>query len=485
MKKLNLKMNIIEIFKNKRVRYGGYAALVTLAAAIVLVVLNLIIQQIPSDIDMTDNKLFTLSDQTKDLIDKLEAPVTIYGLYPPGQESENVVEVVRKYERASRKITYEQIDPDKNPAFLQKYDTEDTGLSAGSLIVESGENFKVISGIDLYDVSYNQSGQARVMGFKAEQRLTNALLFAASGVTPKVYQIIGHGEYTFLQLGLLDTIEKENFEVAELNLLTTNEIPADADIITLMSPEFDLTEGEVEVLRTYLENDGSAMIFADIAAGALPKLNTLLGSFGVNIDFTIVMEGDKARLYDPDNPFFLAPIIQSHQITDPLIEDNLTVLMPYNMPVVKLDIVKRNVNIVPLLQSSPKSWVRTELENTSLLQQTGDRKGPADIAVAINKRKMEMSEPDGFRLIIAGNAGFVGPIPPFGTLKPNVDFLMNSLAWLNKRDDSISVRSKSLFTFPLRISGQMQLIYAAIFVILLPLGILLAGLIVWLRRRHL
>jgi ABC-2 type transport system permease protein len=487
MKKPNLKMNIniIEIFKNKRVRYGGYAALITLSAAVVLVVLNLIIQQVPSDIDMTDNKLFTLSEQTKDLIDQLEEPVTIYGLYPPGQESENVVDVVRKYERASRKISYEQIDPDKNPAFLQKYDTEDTGLSAGSLIVESGDNFKIISGIDLYDVSYNQSGQAQVMGFKAEQRLTNALLFASSGVTPKVYQIIGHGEYTFVQLGLQATIEKENFEVAELNLLTTKEIPADADLITLLSPEFDLTEGEVEVLRTYLENDGSAMICTDIAAGELPVLNTLLASFGVNIDFSIVMEGDKARLYDPDNPFFLAPVIQTHQITDPLIEGGLTVLMPYNMPVVELDIVKRNVDIVPLLQSTDKSWIRTELDNTSLLQQAADRSGPASVAVAINKRKMEMSEPEGFRLIVAGNAGFVGPIPPFGTLKPNVDFLMNSLAWLNKRDDSISVRSKSLFTFPLRISGQMQLVYAAIFVILLPLGILIAGLVVWLRRRHL
>jgi ABC-2 type transport system permease protein len=257
----------------------------------------------------------------------------------------------------------------------------------------------------------------------------------------KVYEITGHGEYTFVQLGLLAAIAKENYVVADLDLLTTEQIPEDADTITLLSPEFDLSEDEVEVLRTYLENGGSAMIFTDIAAGELPQLNILLGSFGVNIDFSIVMEGDKARLYDPDNPFFLAPVLQSHQITDPLIEGDLTVLMPYNMPVVELDIVKRNVDIVPLLRSSDKSWVRTQLENTSLLQQVDDLSGPASIAVAINKRKMKTSEPEGFRLVVAGNAGFVGPIPPFGTLKPNVDFLMNSLAWLNRRDDSISVEN--------------------------------------------
>ena len=487
MKKINLKMNfdIIEIFKSKRVRYGGYAALVTLAAAVILVVLNLLIQQIPSDVDMTENKLFTLSEQTFDLIDKLEEPVMIYGLYKPGQESENVVDVIAKYDRASKLITYEQIDPDKNPAFLQTYDEDDEGLSVGTLIIESGENFKVIPGMDLYDVSYNQQGQARVMGFKAEQRITNALLFATSGITPKIYEIIGHTEYTFSQLGLLATVEKENFQVEELNLLTTKKVPEDADMIAILSPEFDLTEGEVEVLREYLENDGSALICLDFIGRDLPMLNSLLGSFGVNIENSIVMEGDRARLYDPEIPFFLAPELVSHQITDPLIENDLTVLMQYNMPVVTLDIVKRNIDMETLMRTSEKSWVRTDMSNRSLFQQEGDRKGPADIAVAINKRKSLMSDPEGFRLVVAGNAAFAGPIPPFGTLKPNVDFIMNSLAWLNKRDDSISVRSKSLFTFPLRISGQMQLVYAAIFVILLPLGILIAGLVIWLRRRHL
>ena len=483
MKKLNL--NILDIFKEKRVRYGGYAALVTLAAVVVVVVVNLIIQQIPSDVDMTKRKLFTLSEQTKDLLDGLEEDVVIYGLYRVGQESDNVVDVLRRYERASKRVKLEFIDPDKNPVFLEKYDEEDTGLSTGSLIIESGENFKVIPGIDLYDVSYNQSGQARVMGFKAEQRLTNALLFVTSGVTPKVYEIIGHGEYTFGQLGLLTTVEKENFEVEELNLLTTPAIPEDADVITLLSPNFDITESEAGVLREYLENDGSAMILIDFNNVEMPNLNSVLGSFGVNVELAIVMEGDTERLYDSQNPFLLAPKLLPHQITDPIIEGELTILMPYNLPVMQLDIRKRNTEIEPILQTTEKSWVRSDLSNSSLLQQEGDRKGPVDIAVAITKRKSLMSDPEGYRVIVAGNAGFIGSIPPFGTLKPNVDFFMNSLSWLNKRDDSISVRSKSLFTLPLRISGQMQLAYAGIFVILLPLGILIAGLVIWLRRRHL
>lgn len=485
MKKLNLSFNVVEIFKEKRFRYGGYATLVTLAAIIVLVVANLIMQQIPAEVDMTENKLFTLSRQTFDLIDRLEDDVTIYGLYKTGQESENVVDVLSKYERASSKINLEFVDPDKNPVLLQKYDEEKSGLSGGTLVVESGDRFKVIPSFDLYDVSYSQQGQARVMGFKAEQRITNALLYVSSGVTPKIYEITGHGEYTLVQLGLLTTIEKENFEIEELNLLTTPQIPEDADIITLLSPEFDLTEGEAEVLRTYLENDGSALVFIDYNNVEMPVLNSVLGSFGINVEMSIVMEGDREHLYDPDNPLWIAPVIVSHEITDPLREDNLTVLMPNSMPVIELDIKKRNVEIASLLETTESSWVRTNLEEGSPLKEEDDREGPAYLAVAVSKRKSEMSEPEGYRLIVSGNAKFIGYIPPFGTLKPNVDFFLNSLAWLNKRSDSISIRSKSLFTLPLRISGQLQLIYAGIFVLLIPIGLLIAGLVIWLRRRHL
>ena len=227
------------------------------------------------------------------------------------------------------------------------------------------------------------------------------------------------------------------------------------------------------------------MIFIDYNNVKMPNLNSVIGSFGVNVEMSIVFEGDLEHLYDPDNPLWIAPVIETHEITDPLREDNLTVLMPNNMPVVELEIKKRNVEITPLFTTTSNSWVRTNLELNSPLKQSEDREGPASLAVAIHRRKVEMSEPEGYRLIIAGNAKFIGPIPPFGTLKPNVDFFLNSLAWLNKRTDSISIRSKSLFTLPLRISGQLQLIYAGIFVILIPVGFLIAGLIVWLRRRHL
>ena len=486
MKKPNLKLNFVEMFKSKRVRYGGFAAFVTLAAIVVLLVINLIFQQLPAEVDMTKNRLFSLSEQTLELIHSLQQDVTIYALYSPGRESPNVIDVLQKYVRASNKIRLEYIDPDKNPVFLKKYAAEGENLSNGTIIFESGDIFKVIASFDLYDVTYSQQGEAQVMGFKAEQRFTNALLYVTSGVTPKIYVLGGHSEYTLTQLGLLQTVERENFDIEQLNLLTTPEVPEDADIVLIMSPEFDLTEREANALSTYLEDrNGSALFFFDYNDADLTHFNDVLASFGVRIGKGIVMESDRNLLYSPDNPLFIAPKLLDHDITKPLMSDNLTVLMPNNLPVETLDIVKRNVDIQPLMQTSDSSWIRTNLDNSSMLKQPSDVPGPVNLAVAISKKKSEMSEPEGYRIVVAGNASFIGSISYFGNLKPNIDFFLNSLAWLNKRTDSISVRSKSLFEFPLRMSATMQLVYAGIFVLLIPIGILVAGLVVWLRRRHL
>jgi ABC-2 type transport system permease protein len=483
--KLNIKLTL-DMFKEKRLRYGGYAALVTLAAAVILVVVNLIVQKIPAEIDMTKNKLFSLSEQTFDLLDSLDKDVVIYPLYKTGTESPNIIDVLNKYERASDRIRVEVIDPDKSPAFLQRYESEDSyGLTSGTIIIESGDKYKVISSIDLYDVSYNQEGEARVMGFKAEQRITNGLLYVTSGYTPKVYEITGHGEYSLIQLGLYITVEKENFLIEELNLLTAPSIPEDADMIVVLSPGFDITEGEAEVLREFIEGGGSALFFFDFTGVEIPVFNSLLQSYGVEIEMGIVMEGDKSRLYSSSNPLFLAPELVSHVITSPLLDDEMTVLMRNAMPVKTIEMRRRNIEISSLLSASKDSYVRTDLANLSLQKQPGDQAGPVDLAVAIEQMAFTQDEAEGYRLVVSGNGNFIGYIEPFGTLKANIEFFLNSLSWLDKRSESISVRSKSLFTFPLQISGTMQLVYAAIFVILIPLGILLTGLIIWLRRRHL
>ncbi|MEW5816221.1 MAG: GldG family protein [Spirochaetota bacterium] len=480
-----MRINIIDTLKNKNVRYGGYAALITFAVLSGIVILNLLIQSIPAELDITKNKLYSLSDQTKKVVNKLSEDVNIYGLYKVGQENEEVAVVLKKYTTLSKHIKLDYIDPDKNPTFINKYDKDKKGIREGSLIVESGKNFKVISPYDLYDISYGQTGNPQLMGFTVEQRLTSALLYVSSGYSPRIYELTGHQEYSFADFSLSDTLQKENYEIESINLITSPKVPDDAAILAVISPKFDITAAEEDKIIDYLENGGRALFLFDLVSfDPMPVFSNLLKSYGVGIETGVVMEGDTTRRLQADNPFFVTPALASHEIVNPLSSNDLNVIIPNAQGVAILAVRKRNVEVEPLLTTSKNSWIRT-VDNGSIRKIDSDISGPVNLAVAVSKKKMESNEKEGFRIVVAGSARFLSPIPPFGTLKGNVEFLMNTLSWVNNRSETISIRSKSLFTLPLQMNAVSVFIYAGVVVILIPLIILVCGLVIWLKRRHL
>ncbi len=474
-----------ETLKNKNVRYGGYATLITIAVLIGAIVINLIVRQVPGEIDLTKNKLFTLTDQTRKVLDNLDIDIAIYGLYKTGEESKDVTAVISRYENSSDRIRVEYIDPDKNPTFVAKYDTEGKGIPAGSLIVESAKEFKVINPFDLYDISYSNDGQPRIMGLSAESRITSAILFVTSGYTPVIYELTGHGEASFSAFGITPTLEKENYSVRQLNLITSSSVPEDASVLVIMSPKYDCTPGEAEKILSFLENGGRGIILMDfISFQPMPVFSSILQSFGVEIVPGIIMESDPGHLYSAEIPNFISPDMAPHEILQPLIDNKMTMLLPNTQAIRELDMKKRELEITPILTSSKTSWLRTT-ENSARKRLPTDIPGPLAAAMSITKKKFETDEPEGYRILVAGTSGILAPIPPFGLLKGNVEFVLNSLSWVNSRSETISIRSKSLFKLPLRMSAGQVIIYSGIVILVIPIIIILFGLIIWLRRRHL
>lgn len=474
--------NLLEAFRSKGVRYGGYAALVTILALVGLIVINLIIQQLPAEIDFTENKIYSLSDQTKEVLKNLDEEIQIYALYKIGRENDDVTTILRKYQQISSMVQVEYVDPEKNPTFVSKFETEDKEITEGSLVVVRGENYKTISPFDLYDVSYSRQGQPQVTGVAVEQRVTSAILYVGSGYSPKIYQLIGHKEYTLQDVGLAEVLQKENYDIQNLNLASTDAVPEDAAILLVMSPEIDFTPPERDKILDYLDNGGRAVFLFDFYSFQRnPNIDEVLKSYGVRLKDGVVMEGDPSRLYSTDNPFFLAPFFEDHPILEPLTENKLSILFPNSRALEELEMKKRNLELTPLLSTSDKSWLRTE-QNGNVNRIPSDKPGPHILGYAVMDK---FNEKEGVRLIVCGNGRFVTPLPPYGQLKGNIEFFINSLSWVSNRSETISIRSKSLFTLPMRMSGLQVFIFSGIVVILIPALILVTGLIIWLRRRHL
>jgi uncharacterized membrane protein (Fun14 family) len=475
--------NIRESFKTRQVKYGGYAALITLAVIVGLILVNLMVEQFSPQVDLTWSKLFSLSEQTIQVLDKVETPVRFYGLWRPGEENPQVTDVINLYLSKNRNISFEALDPDRNPGFVVKYDKEKRGISRGSVIVEGQMGFRVINPYDMYDFTQTQQGGSNITGVAVERRITSALLYAGTGSTPVVYELTGHDEAPLAGFGLVDLLERENYSLKSLNLLLSP-VPADASAIILHSPLKDLASAEVEKLLDYLDKGGRFLVLANYRIQELTNLNTVLASYGFRFDYGIVHERDPYYVaLDPRTEW---PDLTDHEITKPLAnKDRTPVVMLEAMSLSTLDTKRRSVEIKPLMTSSASAFLRTNIDEYSVDKQPSDISGPLELALAVmDPSWIDPGKPQPQTRIVAIGCGNLLGLAAQG-FDADRDVFLNSLTWLQDRPETISVRSKSLFLLPMRLNLVQIIIFGALFIAIIPLAFFISGFVTWLKRRHL
>ena len=464
--------------ESKQVRYGGYALLTSLGMVAVLVLINLVVDQFGVEADLTQNRLFTLSDQTFQVLDNLQADVTVYRIGTTGRENPLIDSVLERYAKRSSHVKLATLDPERNPGLAAKYE-EEGQVRPGGLIVDAGDRFRMISQFDIFNVNM-QTRQATSLSL--EQELTAALLYVTTGDLPNVYLLEGHGEQSMFQLGMSglsvrDLLENDNYEVDTLDLVSRDTIPEEVDVLLVVAPEQDLTAPEAERLDAWMRAGGRTVFVLQAARRTeLPNFDDLLAGFGVRLVNGIIVE--ESGRHTPDSQVFLVPEMTSHEIVSPMRSERMFIVMPAAGPIEELETKRRTLTVEPILNTSAGSFLRTDFRIQSVEQQEGEPSGPFAIGVAITDNDL-----DGYmksRQVVFSSALFLSQ--PY---QANYDMLLNSLSWARSREESISIRAKSLRTFPLRMTRLAQLIISGVAVLLVPLGVLGAGLAVWLRRRHL
>lgn len=480
LKKLNFlnKPGFKESFKSKKFRYGGYATLLSAVVIGVLILINLVVGEIPLKLDLTENKLFSFSEQTLEILKTLQEDVTIYSLNEPGKEDAVIYEILKKYRDSSARISLKQIDPYKNPGFVKQYEKGGENLSVGSVIVAGSSRYKVIPSYDLVNFDFN-SGQAQSLA--VEQRITSAVQYVVTGESPVVYLLQGHGEKE-LFYEIKNQLEKENYQIKELTLLPKEEVPEDAALLLINSPKRDLSGEEEEKIRKFLSGKGKALFLMDLSTEEMPNFKALFKSFGIALRPVLVVEGDSSM--HAGNPVWLLPKLEEHEITAPLKKEELPVLIPGAQSIEELEVKKRSLEIKPLLVTSGEAWGKVNLNSEKIEKEEGDLRGPFHLAVTVSEKDPADYGKTTRKMVVVANSYFV--TSQFVTQIPgNMDLLLNSMRWLREKDDNLTIRPKSLMTFRLRINGFQALLFSGIVVVVIPLSILGAGLLVWLRRRHL
>lgn len=466
-------------FKTRQVRYGGFSAVLTIAVIAGVLLLNLIVQLIAPQFDLTENKLFSLSSQSLQVVQSIAEPVTIYGVWEPGGEDRQIKEIAERYAAQNQYIRFEETDPDINPGLLKQYDRDNQGISKGSIIVAGPKGSKVISRIDMYDVYYNQQEQrSQITGVAIEKRITSALLYVCAGETPKVYEIIGHQERS-LEL-VQKTMEQENYALKQVSLVQS-EVPKDAAAVILYNPKTELSPEEAERLSAYLDAGGRMVLLLDFQSSAVKSINQILSGYGVSFDYGITAELDPQYRLNGRSPFEFLPGMKPHPITDPMIAGRTPALLPLPMSIAVSDLRRRTVNAAPFLATSARSFLRRDLDNTAQERLPEDTPGPITVGLAVLDPEYPGDKPQ-TRIALFSSAMFLELI---AQVPGNLDLFMNALTWAADRPETISVGSRSTFVMPMQMNLLTALIIGVAVVILIPLACFILGLATWLKRRHL
>lgn len=454
---------------------GSYSLVISVVVLALLIVANIFVSALPTNLtkyDISSTKLYSITSNTKVVVNALEQDVNIYWIVQAGEEDDVIENLLGKYESLSDHISVVKRNPDVYPTFAEQYTDED--VPNNSLVVECGDRYRYISYNDIYVSESNMYSYSYSTSFDGEGVITSAIDYVVTEDLPQLYVLEGHGEAE-LPSTFSDQLEKENYELDTLSLLTVDEIPEEADCILIYAPSTDLSEEEVTMLQDYVSNGGKLMVSAGTTEnGSLPNLYSLLENYGITAAEGIVVEGDREH-YAFGMPYVLMPDIASSDITDSLTEENYYALMPIFQGMTVGSTT--NGTVTSLLTTSDTAFSKVAGYSLETYEkEDGDIDGPFSVAVSIEDQ-------GGGQIVWFSSSVFLEDMYNAYSSGANVDLAMNSLSWLVGEREAISIRSKSLNYNYLTISDSTSSLLKGLMIGVFPLAYLCVGITVILVKR--
>ena len=479
-------MKFWALIKDKRFRYGTMSTAMMIFAVVIFVLVNLLADEFNRSWDLTDEQLYTLSDQSHRFLAELEMDVTLYYVARTGAESHLITQLLAEYSAASPRITTETRDPMINPTFVHQFITgAETGIPDGSVIVQSVQGFRIITPADMETWNVNPQTWQRVReSIDAEREITQAIHALTRGNPPVIYHITGSGEGP-LPEAFVEFLEAENFIVREHNALM-NDIPETADMLFITMPPRDWGSVKADRILYYLEqHEGRAFFALSFTFEPFPELSRVLQAYGLELGNYVVLEGN-AGLTFMGNPMWMVPILGPHEdIIDPLTLHGFRQLFLEPTGIEISDMRRPSTRIEPLLASSRDSYGRhLDSDVETMLQIPQDEVGPFYLAVAVTDTVFvdttlttRLVVVPTMTLLMSEVNNFVGG--------GNFAFVANSLNWLYGQPPGIWIPvRRPPGGAPVMLSDAQVFTMSGIAMGVLPIIALGMGLFVWFRRRH-
>ncbi|WP_035765994.1 Gldg family protein [Butyrivibrio sp. NC2002] len=473
---------------NKNFSISAYSIVSVIVMICVVVAANMAALQIPDNIrevDVTAQNIYSISNDSKNIIAGIDDDITLYFFANEDDESskskdKGIEKVLKRYASASDHITLSYIDPVINPQFAKKYTDKNISYSSVIVVNETTGRSYVVNYDDMYEttVDYN-TYQSNVTGYDTEGEITYALQYVCltDDDLMNAYQIKGHNEIDIPDK-FSDVLSKNNVTVNDLSLLQQDKVPDDCSLLIINSPMTDYSESEAQMVIDYLQGGGNALIITYYQSQVqMDNFDKILAFYGVSKGDGIVVENDSDRYFQQN--FYLFPYLGSDTITEGIADEaSGLVFAPLASPLTYE--ASDDVTITPILYTSDDAYIQKINVESGQLIENSDEAQKSTYYVGLKAEKELDSGSSCAVIYSSGDMFSEGAdeivsglnLKLFGnTLNALVDFETDLVTIPVKQADSPLV-------IPAKTAIAMISVMAGIVVFILA-----AGLSVWISRR--
>jgi ABC-type uncharacterized transport system involved in gliding motility auxiliary subunit len=425
--------------------------------------------------DLSADQLFTLSEDTRRLLDQVEEQDRYVAVktFMAKTEGMRFQEVMDQYKYASKRFAYEILDPQKHTLEVKQHGVRERGTS----VVEVSGGGKV---------------RTEKITAQTEEALSNAIQRAMKAEERRVYFTGGHGEGQLAQVDgkgfsiLGGRLKEMNLQVEEGLGLAGGSAPEDATLVAVVGPKAPFSPAEVQALRAHLRKGRGALLLLD--PGPPTGLEGLLAEYGVELgqNFVVDLSGI-GQLLGADVSVPVVVQYGEHPITTRVPQGTMS-FYP----------LARSVSIsgragpdkAPLVFTHRSSWGESDLGPITgagggqvEFDPASDKQGPLSLGVAVKAEADSSAHTEEkTRLVVFGDSDFATN-QYFGQ-QANGELLASSLAWLGEGEDKLDIPLKEPGFNPINLIGNQGTVVLWVSVFIVPFAVALSGILMMLRRGY-
>ncbi|HEY8084347.1 MAG TPA: GldG family protein [Methylophilaceae bacterium] len=410
--------------------------------------------------DITQSARNTLTQGSLNVLKQMKGPVNISIFVNSDTDRRKVIlDFVSRYQRSKPDLQFKFINPAESPKLAQDLGVRDDGE---------------------FVVEYDKKTE-HLLPPIAEQDLTNLLVRLSRPQARNIMFLDGHGERSLIgkkdfDLGDFgEQLEKKGFKLSNPDLVTLPEVPKEGALLVIAGPKIDVSLAEVNKIKQYVAQGGNLLWLIDQTP--LHGLDGLADELGLQLTPGIVVDPAAARTSGDYKKAFSAHYGE-HPIT---LRFNLITLFPMARQI-SSNATDMGWEITPLIDVASNGWLeKGRLDGKIEFNAKEDVGGPINIAVAMERKFQNKLQ----RVVVVGGGSFLANT--FVTSEGNLDLGMNMVNWLAGDDNLITIQPRPFNDTNLNIPANQPfinwMVIRGIPTYVLPIGLLLIGFSIWLKRR--